>query len=517
MKRWLFPDDIEVDSLALLVDLSESERVPHVLRPPGVSLAGFIDAPPGDLPARRITRVHRRDDLPFAEEADALKVSGMAAFDLLLLREIGKLGKPLCLDVSYLSLKDIVRALESIGPESPVCLLHALDVVGAVKRMCAFGGRFELPIGYIVRGPTDDALLERAVASMGAQDFTLLQITPSLIDHIVAYVPSLLADHLSLRYEARIRGPVVVVARSLKAGETLTMKHLRYEARQTRVVYRPSPEVVLGKPARRDLEAGELLCLTDVRLHVAGMIQVRMRSSRLPGKALMPLGSQSALEHVIDRAKLAETLDSVIICTTDRPEDAELVQTGERKGVPTFRGSEMNVIKRFLDAAEEHGADVMVRITGDSPLVDPRNIDEAVRHHLETNADYTYCVGLPVGTAVEVFNTAALRLAYRLSEDPDVSEDLTLYLRRPEVFNVSRWEPPRERHAPELVMALNRPEDAEVIRAIFEALERPGEPPFSAEEAIQWLRAHPEIAAINSDYIPKPTVCNTRFVYSNLR
>jgi spore coat polysaccharide biosynthesis protein SpsF len=231
----------------------------------------------------------------------------------------------------------------------------------------------------------------------------------------------------------------------------------------------------------------------------------------------MPLGSLGALEHVIDRAKRAKMLSSVIICTTDQPEDADLVPIGEKWGIPTFRGSEMNVLKRFLGAADEFGADVMVRITGDSPLVAVEAIDGAVRHHLDMNADYTYCTGLPVGTALEVFNTAAMRLAYTLSEDPETSEDLSFYLRRPEVFNVTRWEAPRELHAPELVMALNRPEDAEVLEAIFEALDVPGGPPFSTAEAIRWLRAQPEIAAINGAYTPKPTVCNTRFVFRQLR
>jgi spore coat polysaccharide biosynthesis protein SpsF len=517
VRRWLFPDDLAVDDLALLIDLAEHNHVPPLLTPPGVTLAGFVDPPPGELAARRFMRVHGRGDLPLVGEADAIKITDAAAFDLLLLQETRRSGKPVCLDVSRLALKDLVRALAALGPETPVCLLHTLDIVGAVKRLCAFGVRFDLPIGYILRGSTNETLLDRAVGSMGGQDFTLLQIPPALDDIIAAYVPGLIGDLLSLRGERGPRRPAAVAAHAIQPGDVLESTNLRYAARQTRSTYPAPLDVIQGKAARRAIEQGEPISLGEVDLHVAGMIQVRSRSSRLPGKATLPLGSLGALEHVIDRTKRAAMLDSVIICTTDQPEDADLAQIGDKWGIPTFRGSEMNVLKRFLDAADAFGADVMVRITGDSPLVAVEAIDGAVQHHLSVNADYTACTGLPVGAALEVFNTAAMRLAYTLSEDPEHSEDLTFYLRRPEVFNATRWEPPRELHAPELVMALNRPEDAEVLKAIFEALDKPGGPPFSTAEAIRWLRAHPEIAAINGDYTPKPTVCNTRFVYTNLR
>jgi spore coat polysaccharide biosynthesis protein SpsF len=517
VRRWLFPDDLAVDDLALLVDLVEHDRVPPLLTPPGVRLAGLIDPPPGELTTRRIMRVHGRGDLPLVDEADAIKITDAAAFDLLLLGEARQSGKPVCLDVSHLALKDLVRALAALGPGVPVCLMHTLDIVGAVKRLSAFGTRFDLPIGYILRGPMDDALLDRAVGSMGGQDFTLLQLPPALDEYVAAYVPGLIARLSSLREETGAHRPAAVAARAIAPGEILEGATLRYAARQTHSTYPAPLDVIQGKAAKRAIEQGEPIQLSDVDLHVAGLIQVRTQSSRLPGKAVMPLGSLGALEHVIDRAKRAEMLDSVIICTTDQPEDDSLVPIGEKWKIPTFRGSEMNVLKRFLGAADEFGADVMVRITGDSPLVAVEAIDGAVEHHLSMNADYTSCTGLPVGTALEVFNTAAMRLAYTLSEDPETSEDLSFYLRRPEVFNVTRWEPPRELHAPELVMALNRPEDAEVLKAIFEALDVPGGPPFSTAAAIDWLRAHPEVAAINRDYTPKPTVCNTRFVFRHLR
>jgi hypothetical protein len=221
VRRWLFPDDLAVDDLALLVDLSEQNRLPPLLTPPGVTLAGFVDPPPGDLPARRIMRVHGRGDLPLASEADAIKITNAAAFDLLLLEEVRQGGKPVCLDASRLALKDLVRALAALGPETPVCLLHTLDIVGAVKRLSAFGTRFDLPIGYILRSQTDDALLDRAVGSMGGQDFTLLQIPPALDEYVAAYVPGLIAGQISLREETGAHRPAAVAARPIEPGDVL--------------------------------------------------------------------------------------------------------------------------------------------------------------------------------------------------------------------------------------------------------------------------------------------------------
>lgn len=236
---------------------------------------------------------------------------------------------------------------------------------------------------------------------------------------------------------------------------------------------------------------------------------------RLPGKATLSLGRQTVIEHVIERVRRSRRLAQVVLCTTTLPEDDALVDVGSRWEVETYRGSLNDVLARFLGAAQTFAADILVRITGDSPLIEPEIIDAAIDAHMAERADYTFTPGLPVGTWVEVFNHAALALAYRLAEDPSRSDDVTLFLRRPEVFRVHEFHAPPEVIAPEVVLALNRPEDYAVLGEIFGALDTAAAP-IRLMDAIQYYRSHPHLFALNGQYTPKPTECNTRLILERL-
>ena len=248
---------------------------------------------------------------------------------------------------------------------------------------------------------------------------------------------------------------------------------------------------------------------------VVGLIQVRSGSSRLPNKATLQLGRQRAIEHVIERAMRSKRLAHVVLCTTPLAEDDALVGLAQAAGIGAYRGSEDDVLARFLGAAQVFAADVLVRITGDSPLVEPVLVDAAIEAHLTTGADYTYTPGLPVGAWIEVFDRAALALAYRLAEDPSRSEDVTLFLRRPEVFHVHAFRAPDDYIAPEVVVALNRPEDYAVLGEIFQALDSATRP-VELAEAIRYYRKNPRLMALNGIYTPTPSQCNTRLLLERL-
>ena len=101
-----------------------------------------------------------------------------------------------------------------------------------------------------------------------------------------------------------------------------------------------------------------------------------MGSSRLPGKVLMDVAGRPLLARVLERVGMAETVDEVVLATSDSSADGPLAELAEDLGVRCHRGSEQDVLRRMREAANVAAADVVVRVTGDCPLIDPGLVDE---------------------------------------------------------------------------------------------------------------------------------------------
>ena len=141
---------------------------------------------------------------------------------------------------------------------------------------------------------------------------------------------------------------------------------------------------------------------------VSAIIQARMGSSRLPGKAMMKLEDKSLLEHVVLRVKKSKKIDEIILATTKKSEDDVLVDLCKKLKVLTFRGSEQNVLSRFYFAAKYFNANIIVRITADDPFKDPSIIDSVINKFI-VHKKYDYVSNnmvptFPLGLDVEVFS-----------------------------------------------------------------------------------------------------------------
>src|SRR5215218_9835459 len=114
------------------------------------------------------------------------------------------------------------------------------------------------------------------------------------------------------------------------------------------------------------------------------IIQARFGSTRLPGKVLKPLtsvrgGEGIVLDHAIQRCRAIPSVDAVVIATTDREEDGAVVAAAERAGALVHRGSAEDVLSRYAGAAKLAGADVVLRVTSDCPLIDPGICERVIR------------------------------------------------------------------------------------------------------------------------------------------
>ncbi len=229
------------------------------------------------------------------------------------------------------------------------------------------------------------------------------------------------------------------------------------------------------------------------------IIQARMGSSRLPGKVLRRLSERSVLAEVVRRCRAIPGADVVCCAAPEGAADDALAAEAEAAGATVFRGDETDVLARYAGAARVLGADVVMRITGDKPLIDPQICGRLLRLRAETDADFA-CnnmpSGWPHGLDCEVFTGEALARADREAEAAEDREHVTPWLRRqPGLCRVNLEGPGGDCVA--LRWTLDYPEDMAFLEALFEKL-APGPDMPLYDDVMAVLDRHPEISEINA-------------------
>ena len=210
-------------------------------------------------------------------------------------------------------------------------------------------------------------------------------------------------------------------------------------------------------------------------MSVVAIVQARTGSTRLPGKVLADIEGRPMLVRVLERASRARLVDRIVVATTDRPADDDVEALCAAEGVACHRGSADDVLDRYAQAARRFGADTVVRLTGDCPLLDPAVVDLVVAALRDSGADYatnTLPPTFPDGLDVEAFTRAALERAWREAELPAEREHVTPYLRGGDftVVNVESGDP----EAGRLRLAVDDPGDLERVRDLYRRLPADG-------------------------------------------
>ncbi|MCI1185919.1 acylneuraminate cytidylyltransferase [Hymenobacter sp. DH14] len=240
----------------------------------------------------------------------------------------------------------------------------------------------------------------------------------------------------------------------------------------------------------------------------AGIIsQVRMGSTRLPGKVLLAAASRPLLDYHV--ARLAQSGLPLYLATTTEPADDALATYAETQGLPYHRGSETDVLARYYETAVKFGLDVVVRVTSDCPLVDGPLIGAAVARYL-ADADplefrsNSIIRSFPRGLDFEIFSMAMLTEAYERAATPYEREHVTPYLKTGPAAhrfrNVDEVWPGGDFSG--FRITLDTPEDYKVLRRLIEE-HRADQLALSALLAL--LEAHPEIMALNASVEQKTT------------
>src|SRR5215472_2736410 len=230
---------------------------------------------------------------------------------------------------------------------------------------------------------------------------------------------------------------------------------------------------------------------------VAVVVQARMGSSRLPGKVMTRLAGMPVLQHVLTRCAQIEGADCVVCAVPDETASEPLEAVARNCGARVSRGSEGDVLARYLGAAREADADTVMRVTSDCPLVDPDICHDVLRLRHDAAADYA-CNNMPrsfpYGLDCEVFTASALREADRATTEAHDREHVSPGLRRAAHIRRANLTSGRSDIADHR-WSLDYPEDLAFFEALYSVL--PGGANARMGEVLAALDAHPEIVAIN--------------------
>jgi spore coat polysaccharide biosynthesis protein SpsF len=202
-------------------------------------------------------------------------------------------------------------------------------------------------------------------------------------------------------------------------------------------------------------------------------LQARMGSSRLPGKIFKPIGGKPGLEILCDNLKRTPFAGHLVLVTSDNPLDDRVAEFAAQQRWRCFRGSENDVLARFVEAGHHFGVRDIVRLTGDCPFLSMeilvRNIAAFYEHK---RPDYYFVEGYPAGLgAVEVMRLSALDVALCETHSPYDREHVMPYLvDHPEKFRVVIEQAPPELFQPDLHLTLDTPEDLERLDILFREL-----------------------------------------------
>ncbi len=217
-------------------------------------------------------------------------------------------------------------------------------------------------------------------------------------------------------------------------------------------------------------------------MNTVAVIQARMGSTRFPGKVLADLGGRPMLAHVVEQVKASGTVDQVVVATTVDPGDDAVARLAVHMGAAVVRGPVEDVLTRFVAAAREFSADVVVRITADCPLVDPALVDAVVRRRAETGADYASNVTPPTypdGYDVEVLTRSCLERLHRETATRAEREHVTLRVRKHlEEFRTATVRAPLD--LSQLRVTVDYPEDLVRVSHLLAALAPDPMPGFAA-------------------------------------
>jgi spore coat polysaccharide biosynthesis protein SpsF len=226
---------------------------------------------------------------------------------------------------------------------------------------------------------------------------------------------------------------------------------------------------------------------------ILAIVQARMNSTRLPGKVLMPIAERPMVIRVFERLQQSILIDKVIVATSDQPQDDALINELEKwywfDKYDIFRGPLDDVLDRYYQAACHYGADIIVRITGDCPLIDPYEVNKAIKRFIDRKVDYLTNNNregkAASGFDIEVFSFDALAIAHKQATGEEREHVMAKWIENnPEALKVGYFLFPAwcyQKH-----LSVDDDIDYQLVNRVFTALYE-NNPVFSVEDIRKYL------------------------------
>lgn len=235
------------------------------------------------------------------------------------------------------------------------------------------------------------------------------------------------------------------------------------------------------------------------------IIQARKGSTRLPSKVVMPFyEGDSVLKIILDKIALFYPKKQIILATTTSVIDDEVVAVGEQVGVNVFRGSEDNVLKRFIDVIDQYELDGVIRVCADNPFLDVESFTDFLKWESISHADYiSYGISTShptikthFGFWAEYVRASALQKASTLTNEKLYIEHVTNFIYgNPNLFQVEIHPLPNSwSEEKDIRFTLDTPEDFELLQSIYTQFKKEGKS-MDVENLISYVKDHPEIAS----------------------
>ena len=234
------------------------------------------------------------------------------------------------------------------------------------------------------------------------------------------------------------------------------------------------------------------------KANIAIIVAARMKSTRLARKALLPIAGVASIRRCLLQCHGVAGVQEVILATSDLPEDAILKEHVIDGATKFWQGDPEDVVSRYLGGCKFYDVDVVLRVTGDCPLVLPEIAEYLLDKHFEAGADYTAAKDFAVGSSFEIFNVTALQEIANHFKTAEFSEYMTWYFQNnPDCFKLNIVDLP-----PELVrnyrLTLDYSDDLKMFEVLFNKLDSEQDF-YTAGSVFSVLDANPEIAEINKN------------------
>jgi spore coat polysaccharide biosynthesis protein SpsF len=241
-------------------------------------------------------------------------------------------------------------------------------------------------------------------------------------------------------------------------------------------------------------------------MNIVTIIQARRSSTRLPDKVMMPLAGKPLLLRMVERVQYSQLKGTVVVATTNEPSDDVIEELCRKNSIAVFRGSINDLLDRHYLAAKQFGADVVLKIPSDVPLIDPEIIDRVISFFLDNKNKFDYVSNLhpptyPDGNDVEVMTFAALKNAYKNAIKDFEREHTTPYFwENPDKFKIGNveWESGKDFSMTHR-FTIDYKEDYDFIKQVYDELYSTN-PCFGLNDILNLLKKTPAILFINSKY-----------------